>query len=748
MMQFLQQAWVKRLISCLFGGLVLALMVGNQEGTTNGDFGIAFREAVLRPRVFVFLAIGLILFALITSWRLVVPYLRSPGMLPLLIGLICVIIAQTVMNWYDPIANQNPSARFSTVAGIVDKTPQLSGLTSDFFDWIGWLMLGLTVVAVLASVVRPALRMLGYLAPVLGVVGAVIAYLAHRKLVHVGNSLSLGPDHSLGVYLDVIGFLIMGLAGLSVVLSRGETVDTRGFVSRVLNWRPGFPLIVVAVILGLFAYLNDCWFAPLTRNADLGKTRTLFKGTDLSSVGTQYLSWLGWTIFAASVVVAVVATVLASKPVAWLSLLVAIAGIVLTFLTLHSMTFVAAAVSPNDGARWANLGAGGYSALLVFGLTGAASAQVLFVKAQKPIPVKDWARAMPVTAMVTKARESAQTKTLILVGLAVAIFYPPMLTVTWQNVIVTQIGVYVLLAIGLNVVVGWAGLLDLGYIAFYAIGSYTTAYVTGSLPRKPPSWLHMTPLAAIPFAIIACLIAGVLLGAPTLRLRGDYLAIVTLGFGEIITVVATNNPFNLTGGPIGPTVPAPRLHIGAWKITWGEDNLPFWYLLLVLIVIVLVLFYRLEGSRLGRAWAAIREDEIAAQASGINTTRVKLLAFAIGASTSGVAGVFFATQVGYFDPSLFTLQASILIVAYVVFGGMGSLAGSMAGAAVLTWLPQFLKAQVPPNDRPMWVGAAILAMMIFRPAGLIPAKRRKAELSGLDSPSSAETRAVPLAEGL
>ncbi len=187
------------------------------------------------------------------------------------------------------------------------------------------------------------------------------------------------------------------------------------------------------------------------------------------------------------------------------------------------------------------------------------------------------------------------------------------------------------------------------------------------------------------------------------------------------------------------------LKIGGFHITWGQDNLPYWYLLLIMLVVVIVFFYRLEGSRLGRAWAAIREDEVAAQASGVNTARVKLLAFAIGASTSALAGSFFATQVGYFDPSLFTLQASILIVAYVVFGGMGSLQGAMAGAAMLTWLPQFLKAQVPQDDRQMWIGAMVLAMMIFRPAGLLPAKRRKAELEGLDAPASSEAMAVPRA---
>ena len=174
----------------------------------------------------------------------------------------------------------------------------------------------------------------------------------------------------------------------------------------------------------------------------------------------------------------------------------------------------------------------------------------------------------------------------------------------------------------------------------------------------------------------------------------------------------------------------------------------YWYLLLVFILIVVILFHRLEGSRLGRAWAAIREDEVAAQATGINTTRVKLLAFAIGASTSGLAGVFFASQVGYFNPDNFVLNNSILVVAYVVFGGMGSLPGAMAGAAVLTWLPEFLKDQVPAEDRQMWIGAVVLLMMIFRPAGLIPARRRAAELGGLHKQSSSEVSAIPEGEGM
>ena len=180
-------------------------------------------------------------------------------------------------------------------------------------------------------------------------------------------------------------------------------------------------------------------------------------------------------------------------------------------------------------------------------------------------------------------------------------------------------------------------------------------------------------------------------------------------------------------------MPNPSIHIGPLHIQWGLDQLQYWYLLLVILVIIVLAFRRLENSRIGRAWAAVREDEVAAQATGINTTRVKLLAFAIGASTSGVAGVFFASQIGSFTPDNFVLNNSILIVAYVVFGGMGSLPGAMAGAAMLTWLPEFLKDQVPPADRLMWIGAVLMHdddLPARRPHPGPPSRRRAHRLRG------------------
>ena len=314
-----------------------------------------------------------------------------------------------------------------------------------------------------------------------------------------------------------------------------------------------------------------------------------------------------------------------------------------------------------------------------------------------------------------------------LLALLVAVAYPTTLSPYWQQVLVNQIGIYVLLAIGLNVVVGFAGLLDLGYIAFFAIGAYSDAYWTGSLPVHPP--VHLSPFWVLPLAVLAAMIAGVVLGAPTLRLRGDYLAIVTLGFGEIIQILAVNLT-GITGGSVGVVgVPHFAVHLLGIHYVWGLSSLPYYYLLLVFVVVALLAFRLLENSRVGRAWTAIREDEVAAEAAGVNTLKYKVLAFAIGASTSGLAGVLFASKNNFMDPTSFSFTNSVLVLVLVIFGGMGSSIGPAVGAAVLQWLPQFLRGRIPPTDLFIYFGALLVVLMIFRPQGLLPSKRRQRELT-------------------
>jgi len=316
---------------------------------------------------------------------------------------------------------------------------------------------------------------------------------------------------------------------------------------------------------------------------------------------------------------------------------------------------------------------------------------------------------------------SAKLVALLLLAVLL-LYYPTTLSPFWQTVLVDQMGIYVLLAVGLNVVVGFAGLLDLGYIAFFAIGAYTTAYFTDKLPVHPPFVLN--PFFCFPIAVVASLLAGVILGGPTLRLRGDYLAIVTLGFGEIVRIVAVNSD-SLTNGPQGAFgIP----HFAAFGYHWTLNSLPYYYLLLGVVTLIVFFFSRLNNSRVGRAWAAIREDEVAAAATGIPTLKFKLMAFAIGASTSGFAGVIYASKVGFINPDNFPLLLSILVLTMVIFGGMGSIPGVILGAAVLGWLPNYLRDYVPAQDRFIYFGALLIVMMIFRPQGLIPSRRRAREL--------------------
>ena len=322
--------------------------------------------------------------------------------------------------------------------------------------------------------------------------------------------------------------------------------------------------------------------------------------------------------------------------------------------------------------------------------------------------------------------------------------------------VTTQVGIFVALALGLNIVVGLAGLLDLGYVAFFAVGAYTWAIV-GS-PHANLIVGGGFPLAAgwfYPFLIVGLVLAagvGVLLGLPVLRLRGDYLAIVTLGFGEVIRVLANNldKPINLTNGPKGIT-PISRPPF-PFDLSYSEG---FYFLVLLIVAVVVLVNRRLENSHIGRAWEAIREDQLAAQAMGVPLVRSKLLAFACGASFAGVMGVVFAAKQVFINPESFTFLESIGVLAMVILGGMGSIPGAIIGATVVTvlnlqvlkglslWLNELKNAGVvvlgynladlptqlePAKYERMIFGVILVLMMIFRPQGIFPARRRHREL--------------------
>lgn len=305
---------------------------------------------------------------------------------------------------------------------------------------------------------------------------------------------------------------------------------------------------------------------------------------------------------------------------------------------------------------------------------------------------------------------------------------------------------FVFLSLGLNIVVGMAGLLDLGYIAFYAVGAYVWA-----LLASPHFGLHLPFWVILPVGALCACIAGAVLGAPTLRLRGDYLAIVTLGFGEIVRIFMNNlsSPFNITNGPKGITridgFSVGGLDFRATDTVLGIDftgPAKYYYVLLLLLLGVIIVNLRLQKSRIGRAWVAIREDEVAAKAAGINTRNVKLLAFAMGASFGGIAGGMFAAMQGFVSPESFILHESIMVLAMVVLGGMGNVWGVIAGALLLSFVPEFLRYTVEPAQKALFghllvepevlrmliFGAALVLTMRFRPAGLWPEARHRREM--------------------
>jgi branched-chain amino acid transport system permease protein len=304
--------------------------------------------------------------------------------------------------------------------------------------------------------------------------------------------------------------------------------------------------------------------------------------------------------------------------------------------------------------------------------------------------------------------------------------------------------IYVMLALGLNIVVGYAGLLDLGYAAFFAIGAYTTAFLTSPQSVLVRAGFETSFWVALIVSFFVAALFGVILGAPTLRLRGDYLAIVTLAFGEIVPRVFLNLE-HLTGGSKGLN-PIGRPRIGGYEL--GFDQLPWYYLIVLVGTLSIWAILRLYNSRLGRAWIAIREDELAASSLGINLVSTKLLAFALGASFAGFAGSIFASLFQFIDPFQFDFSISILVLSMVILGGLGNIWGVMVGGVLMAsfdrifaerltgWIHQagdaigapFLHAINLGSSRMMVFGLALVAMMLLRPEGIFPSARRRQEL--------------------
>lgn len=304
------------------------------------------------------------------------------------------------------------------------------------------------------------------------------------------------------------------------------------------------------------------------------------------------------------------------------------------------------------------------------------------------------------------------TRPAFAIVLLVAIAFPFLFGSDYQIDIMTRALIYVMLGLGLNIVVGLAGLLDLGYVAFYAVGAYSYALLNVHFGL---GFWALLPVGAL---LAACF--GVLLGFPVLRLRGDYLAIVTLGFGEIIRLILENwNEFSF--GPSGiSNIPRPGLF--GLPLDLHQSTVYLYYLMIGLCLFTIFVVHRLQHSRIGRAWMALREDEIACEAMGIDKTKTKLTAFALGATWAGMAGVLFAAKTTFINPASFTFLESAMILSIVVLGGMGSILGVVAGALVLILLPEYLRAFS--DYRMLLFGTLMVLMMVFRPQGIVANLRR------------------------
>lgn len=395
-----------------------------------------------------------------------------------------------------------------------------------------------------------------------------------------------------------------------------------------------------------------------------------------------------------------------------------------------------------------------------------------------------------------KKRHPRQTKISLVALLLVMIIFPFVASQfgnSWVRIMDMAL-LYIMLALGLNVVVGFAGLLDLGYIAFYAIGAYTAGLLASPQfaevlqsfvntypavgnflvmvcgPHIVQNGIHLSLWIIVPLSALVAGLFGALLGAPTLKLRGDYLAIVTLGFGEIIRIFMNNlnAPVNITNGPQGINLIDPIRVFGVSlagepgsgsvikMLGFSMPSVNAYYFLFLLLCIGAIFFsIRLQDSRLGRAWVAIREDEVAAKAMGINTRNIKLLAFAIGASFGGVAGAMFASFQGFVSPESFSLTESIAVLAMVVLGGIGHIPGVVLGGVILAALPEVLRHVVEPLQvslfgkvwvdaevlRQLLYGLAMVIIMLNRPTGLWPAPRHEDQLAA-DHPSDASAAGV------
>lgn len=550
-----------------------------------------------------------------------------------------------------------------------------------------------------------------------GIVGAATIYLCMVGLVGAFAERPLVA----GVGRDGPGLITLGLVMLAAVpFIAGMTVARRiRFANPSSSWRltvgcAALSGLVGGLLLGAFIVLADAVslneiFIPVT--SALVEVLSFGQGP---LVGALLVTVTG------AVVGAIGGSTRLLDPRDRRAILSGI-GIVLLFALLEPLVDPILAGLELDDVRGFIFDAGGLSQAAA-ALTLALVIAISWALGRPAAPLRDRVRSLP------KAQRRRAGFVLAAIGIA-ALLILPQISTGFVSLVLVNVGFYLMLALGLNIVVGYAGLLDLGYVAFYAVGAYTMAILIApssslggpATAAVGPEWAFWV---AIPFVMLVTALVGVLIGAPVLRLRGDYLAIVTLGFGEIARILLGSDALRTwVGGPNG-VVGLPNLHIPGFGEMTGPGD--YFYPVIAFAAFAAFVAWRLSNSRTGRAWNALREDESVAEATGVNTTNYKLLAFALGGTLGGLSGALFAVQLRTVFPGSFLLIVSITVLAIIILGGMGTIRGVMVGALILVGLPDALREFG--EYRFLVYGAALVAMMILRPEGLFPSRVRRAEL--------------------
>src|SRR4051812_13369627 len=341
--------WVGRAVACLLGSVVLAIMVGPQQGSRD-DYGLTFREQVLSARIVWFLLIGVLVFLAISYRDIVARYAKRPGVRPLIVGVLVLLASYFLMKWYDPLGN---NGKFAGLADAVGRTGGISPLAKIFFGWLWWVSLIVLVVGIFVAIARN-LRWLGWVMAGFAVIVGVIALVAHASAAGAGG----GIDHSYGAPTAFIGYLVLAGAGVLAARSEAETAATREFVERVMAFRPGLPLVVMGLVLGVLALTIATWFAPQQDNATLADTANLFSGTDASALSEAFLSWLAYVLFVVVLLVAAAAVWTGRKELGYAAAAAAGVAILVTVYTLHDISKTAFEAGRAPGP-WQGLGTGG-----------------------------------------------------------------------------------------------------------------------------------------------------------------------------------------------------------------------------------------------------------------------------------------------------------------------------------------------------------------------------------------------------